>query len=201
MRPPLDLSWQKFGKLVAICYFSHDKPSQGKTPQRTWWCVCECGNFSIRKAWYLSSRRNRPLSCGCSGHCTRNSAPTNSDGRHICWKCGLRPILPHYEKKAPNSGWCSKCISANKSVKRSTRWAQGERPSCKNHPLNVVNRARWVGGGDRLCGSCCHNNEGAKRRKRNRYHRQMQDPEFVESKKYKDCSWRKTKKMRNQGAY
>jgi hypothetical protein len=93
MHKPVDISGQRFGKLVAI-------EVAGKRKYLTMWrCVCDCGNETVA---YLSNlRAGKTKSCGCGvrihGHSTQTT-PTYSSWHSMKQRC-LRPRakdLPYY---------------------------------------------------------------------------------------------------------
>ena len=57
MKPPVDLTGQKFGNLTAIEYigYEHRKPK--------WKCLCDCGNYTEVYSYNLIN--GRTTSCGC----------------------------------------------------------------------------------------------------------------------------------------
>lgn len=55
----LDISGQRFSKLLALC--STDQRSGGKV---VWRCLCDCGNIALAAVNHL--RDGRRVSCGCA---------------------------------------------------------------------------------------------------------------------------------------
>jgi hypothetical protein len=60
MPPRIDLTNQKYGRLLVIC-FSH----QNNRGQSFWECVCDCGNKTVVQGYQISS--GEIVSCGCHG--------------------------------------------------------------------------------------------------------------------------------------
>jgi hypothetical protein len=56
---PIDISGQKFGKLIAL-----EKAEPGKGGKSRWWCLCICGARKVVAARLLLDGASR--SCGCS---------------------------------------------------------------------------------------------------------------------------------------
>lgn len=61
MGKPIDLTGQRFGRLVVI-----GRSLESKHGEATWLCQCDCGNTSIVRGSYL--RGGNTQSCGCYGH-------------------------------------------------------------------------------------------------------------------------------------
>lgn len=60
----LDLTGQRFGRLVAIERVPAPKPPRLDGPQFAWWrCKCDCGGEKIAAASNLKKGKNK--SCGC----------------------------------------------------------------------------------------------------------------------------------------
>lgn len=56
-----DLSWQRFGRLVALYQSGH----VGKYHQTTWLCRCDCGNTKVITTSNLLRKEKPTQSCGC----------------------------------------------------------------------------------------------------------------------------------------
>lgn len=70
----LDLIGQKFGRLLVIQLWGKTSHSSGYY-QKTWECLCDCGNKKIVPQGYLTSNETR--SCGCLRRKILGTAPFN----------------------------------------------------------------------------------------------------------------------------
>ena len=59
----IDLSGQRFGRLIVISRAGTHIPSGGKGKSATWNCVCDCGKTTVVDGAYL--RTGQTKSCGC----------------------------------------------------------------------------------------------------------------------------------------
>jgi hypothetical protein len=62
-RASIDITGQRFGRLVALRKVGHEINKAGKTFHVTWECVCDCGAVVTKSGSKL--RQGRVLSCGC----------------------------------------------------------------------------------------------------------------------------------------
>ena len=63
-RPFIDITNERFGKLLAIQYVGKDEKSKDK--YRLWLCQCDCGQQKIVR--YRDLVRKHTTSCGCIAH-------------------------------------------------------------------------------------------------------------------------------------
>lgn len=61
--PTIDLSGQRFGRLLAISHLGMRKQGKSKSASSLWLCKCDCGKQ--RKVFAYSLRRGDTKSCGC----------------------------------------------------------------------------------------------------------------------------------------
>ena len=90
---PLDLTGQRFGKLVAV------KSIGSKNGQRMWECECDCGKKIVAKASSLSAGNTN--SCGCSrkGHEGFNRKHGSSFSRLYHIWCGMKQRCLYSKRK------------------------------------------------------------------------------------------------------
>lgn len=74
----IDITGQRFGKLVAICQ-AEPHITQSGNKREMWKCRCDCGNETIKAKADLI--RNETKSCGCSHYVTGNKSPAYKHGR------------------------------------------------------------------------------------------------------------------------
>ena len=98
MPKALDLTGQRFGRLVAI---SKASSRSGKT---YWLCQCDCGNQKEIQTSHLTD--GRTLSCGCLQK-EKNILTTNQNEIRRCVICGKKFIPNNYKRI-----YCEDCVPA-----------------------------------------------------------------------------------------
>lgn len=74
----VDLSGQRFGKLIVLDRTDYKRPS-GK-PGVRWRCICDCGNETYSDSWSLT--HGEKTSCGCTAHDLLSAAMRKTHKNH-----------------------------------------------------------------------------------------------------------------------
>ncbi len=93
--PRLDLSRQRFGRLVAI-----KDVGKHRNGSRMWECLCDCGTSRVVAACNLRNPRSSTQSCGCLRR--DNGRSKRLPGN----EAGLNALYKQYKTQAGNAGRC-----------------------------------------------------------------------------------------------
>lgn len=109
MPQALDLTGQRFGKLVAI------QRAPNRSGKTYWLCKCDCG--AIKEIQTTHLRNGKTVSCGCL-----RAVPKENE---FCLNCGIP--LNKYQKK-----YCSlKCQQDYQNKDYLEKWKKGEKSGLK----------------------------------------------------------------------
>lgn len=107
MSKMIDLTGQRFNKLVAIKPLPKDPKDYGKSTCTKWLCKCDCGNETIVNSSNL--RKNHTQSCGCLQRINNSKAHfKNITGQRFGKLVALRPDLER-TKKEHHTYWICQC--------------------------------------------------------------------------------------------
>lgn len=113
MKKPRDLTFQRFGKVVAVHFAGN-----AKCGKIQWLCKCDCGRV---KLILTNSLMNSTKSCGCYKPMSKKTIKALNEGRKICNTCGEDKQLEYYHRhngsKDGHRGACKECT--NKAQKGS----------------------------------------------------------------------------------
>ena len=113
----VDLTGQRFGKLVAIC-----KTDERKSGSVVWECKCDCGKTAYVAVQYLRSGKTR--SCGCA---KRGKKATDIAGQRFG---KLVAICKTDERKSGSVVWECKCDCGKTTFVLATDLRAGRVKSC-----------------------------------------------------------------------
>lgn len=156
----LDLSGQKFGRLVAV------RRDGSVRKSATWLCLCDCGNHKVSAASDL--RRGFVKSCGCLPRRNYRPPPHNLagqkfgtrtairrvEGKWLCrCACGAETLVRINDLKKSDHGFCCWPVTHG-HVRRGARsgtynsWV-GMLSRCEN--VNTDSYKRYGGRGVKVC--------------------------------------------------
>lgn len=120
-RPVIDMTGEKFGRLVVIRFHHRDRHD-------TWWlCKCECGKEkSIRRS---VMKRGDTVSCGCyareNAREKNRKYPVSNGKTKFCGGCKrFRRIKFFWKDRLRPDGlqaWCGSCSASNQEKNRNRR--------------------------------------------------------------------------------
>lgn len=119
MRKPLDLSNQRFGKLLVL------ELADGHKGERMWKCQCDCGNLTVVRQGHL--RSGHTTSCGC-GKNTLNSLVGQRFGSLTVKSRAEDYITPKTGKRYTQ--WLCVCDCSKETVVLSNNLRAGNIKSC-----------------------------------------------------------------------
>lgn len=106
---PIDISNQRFGKLVALSVVK-------KNGRRVWKCKCDCGNITFRPGYEL---RGQSKSCGCINR-------PNLIGHTF----GRLTVIEETRSKWGKRSWKCQCECGKTSIVETSRLRNGHTRSC-----------------------------------------------------------------------
>ena len=99
----VDLTGQKFGRLTVM-----SRGPNNKSNAAHWWCLCDCGTYSLVRAADLKNGATK--SCGClrnesSVKRMRIMRPTQVGEKNPNWKGGITPEQIRVRMSTQYSEW------------------------------------------------------------------------------------------------
>lgn len=137
-KPYKDLTNQKFGRLLVICFdeqYTALKREQGD--KNIWWkCQCDCGNIIHAAGVRLTGNHTR--SCGClqrekAAQNMKNAQQIGAKNKLIDltgWKCGRLTVLERANNKGKKTAWKCLCECGNIIEVTSQSLLKEETSSC-----------------------------------------------------------------------
>ncbi|MBR3120897.1 MAG: hypothetical protein IKF29_16890 [Oceanobacillus sp.] len=122
MGKQLDLTGQRFGKLIVIGVDPNYVPKSGR--HKTWLCKCDCGNYKVARGTRLISGYTTACSAGCKNRIevgthfgklvvlemTNERSKNGGSMMYRCrCDCGEELLVPSTELRANRKSCCSKC--------------------------------------------------------------------------------------------
>lgn len=124
MPNPIDLTNQRFGRLVAKYYTTH-KNKSGRSV-RLWYCECDCGGHTFTSADRLRSGKTQ--SCGClNAEKTQAARKKNLTGQRFGKLIAIKTVG---QDNRHNFIWECKCDCGNTTYALTQKLLNGSKISC-----------------------------------------------------------------------
>lgn len=127
MRRKLDLTGQRYGKLIVVKEVESIRVGKKKVPKRRWLCICDCGEKTIVQTDSLRSGQTK--SCGCI-------KPINVSKANLIdltgQKFGYLTVVKKVEKESnlPTTFWLCKCDCGKETIVTASNLKSGHTKSC-----------------------------------------------------------------------
>lgn len=123
----IDLTGERFGRLVVLGEDPEPYVSPKGVKTRRWRCRCDCGNEVIVLQNALTSKKDPTTSCGCSRRDYGEDLTGKRFGRLVVVK---KVLLDKKKSNGVVSGWLCKCDCGNEIIKISKELKLDKVQSC-----------------------------------------------------------------------
>ena len=143
MREIIDLTGERFGKLLVLSRSSNYKTEKGKSIVR-WLCLCDCGNETVVGSDSL--RRGNTKSCGCyRGESSSKRKLSNLTGKRFGRLLVIKQANHHIQKRGKKVVcWKCLCDCGNETIVYSDHLMSGHTSSCGCYQREKVIESKFV---------------------------------------------------------